>query len=236
VSEMSQDWSVARPRLSDVAYDRIRRAIITGELEPGSKIKDSELADRLGLSRTPVREALARLADTGLVEAKPGVHTLVTTLNRADVEATLDVVEVLDHLAVRSAVPNLTAADLTALRKANDQFAAEVRKNDIGAALAADDAFHSVIIDAARNPLLKRLISQSEASLHRIYHRKFSTLLGGTDTVDHHNALVTLCAAGDAAGAARLAADHRRQLGGLIAELFDADEFETPPRRLSGNA
>src|SRR6476620_6072388 len=141
---MLQDWSVERPRMSDVAYERIRQAIVTGELEPGTKIKDSELAVRLGLSRTPVREAIARLADTGLVEAKPGVYTMVTTLNRADVEATLSVVEVLDQLAVRTAVPNLTTADITTMRQANTRFAAAVKKNDTQAALAADDTLHGV--------------------------------------------------------------------------------------------
>ena len=217
-----------RPRMSDVAYERIRQAIVTGELEPGTKIKDSELAVRLGLSRTPVREAIARLADTGLVEAKPGVYTMVTTLNRADVEATLSVVEVLDQLAVRTAVPNLTTADITTMRQANTRFAAAVKKNDTQAALAADDTLHGVLVDAANNPLLKRLISQAEGSLHRIYYRKFSTLLGGNDTIDHHNQLIELCTEKDADNAARITAEHRRQLGGLIAELFDTNEIGQP--------
>lgn len=225
VSNMSQDWSVQRPRMSDVAYERIRQAIVTGELEPGSKIKDSDLAERLGLSRTPVREALARLADTGLVEAKPGVYTMVTTLDRADVEATLSVVEVLDQLAVRTAVPHLTAEDIATMRRANARFAAAVKKNDTQAALAADDTLHGVIIDAAHNPLLKRLITQAEGPLHRIYYRKFSTLLGGQDTVEHHNQLIELCSAKDADNAARVTAEHRRHLGGLIAELFDTNEI-----------
>lgn len=86
--------------MSDIALERIREAIVTGELAPGSKIKDSELAEYLGLSRTPVREALARLVDTGLVEAKPGAYTRITTLDRGDVEATLAVIEALDQLAV----------------------------------------------------------------------------------------------------------------------------------------
>src|SRR5262245_41286372 len=99
---MLMEGPVDRPRMSDVAFARLRRAIVTGKLPPGTKLKDVELAAQLGLSRTPVREALARLADAGLVEAKPGVHTRVTTLNRHDVEATLSVLEALDRLAVTS--------------------------------------------------------------------------------------------------------------------------------------
>ncbi len=211
--------------MSDVAFDRIRDAIVTGELAPGSQIKDSELAEYLGLSRTPVREALARLVDTGLVEAKPAAYTRVTALDRADVETTLAVIEVLDQLAVTSAVPNLTDKMIDTMRTANKDFAKAVQKNDISTALSADDRLHSVIIDAAANPVLKRLIHQVHPQIHRIYYRKFSSLLGGQDTIDHHNELIELCAAHDADAAAKLSAQHHRYLGGLIGELFDADEF-----------
>ena len=79
------DEPVERRRLSDITYERLRQAIVTGELPPGEKVRDAELSARLGLSRTPVREALARLVDSGLVEAKPGVHTRISSLNRRDV-------------------------------------------------------------------------------------------------------------------------------------------------------
>ncbi len=83
---------------------------------------DSELAERLGLSRTPVREALARLTDIGLVEPKPGVYTRITTLNRRDVAKTLAVLRSLDQLAVETAVPLMKPADLDQLRQANRDF------------------------------------------------------------------------------------------------------------------
>lgn len=114
--------------MSDIAFDRIRDAIVTGELEPGAKIKDSELAEYLGLSRTPVREALARLVDTGLVEAKPAAYTRITTLDRADVDTTLAVIEALDQLAVTSAVPHLTDEMIATMRAANKDFAKQSRR------------------------------------------------------------------------------------------------------------
>lgn len=226
ISNMLRDGTpVERTRLSDIALERIRDAIVTGELAPGSKIKDSELAQYLGLSRTPVREALARLVDTGLIEAKPGAYTRITSLERGDVEATLAVMEALDQLAVISAVPNLTGEMIGAMRSANKDFARAVAQDETIAALAADDRLHGVLIEAAANPLLKKLIDQVRPQLHRIYYRKFSSLLGGRDTIDHHNKLIELCAKHDAHSAARLSAEHRRYLGGLIGELFDADEF-----------
>ena len=212
--------------MSDAAYERLKEAIVSGELAPGEKIRDSEVAQRLGLSRTPVREALTRLADTGLVEAKPGVYTRITTLNRHDVAATLVVLRSLDELAVRTGVPRLTNGDIDRMRHANEQFAQAVDQHDISGSFAADDAFHGVMVDAADNPVLRRMIDQLHPQIHRILYRKFSTLLGGHDTVDHHAKLIELCANGDAPGAAGLSAEHWTHLGGLIDELFESDDLD----------
>jgi len=217
---------VDRPRMSDAAYERLKDAIVRGELAAGEKIRDSDIAQRLGLSRTPVREALTRLADTGLVEAKPGVYTRITTLNRHDVATTLVVLRSLDELAVRTGVPHLTTDDIDHLRQANEKFAHAVEQHDITGAFTADDAFHGIVVEAAGNPVLRRVIAQLHPQIHRILYRKFSTLLGGHDTLDHHAKLIELCADGDADGAARLSADHWAHLGGLIDELFDAEDLE----------
>jgi DNA-binding GntR family transcriptional regulator len=207
------------------AYDVLREAIVCGELEPGEPIKDAELAARLGLSRTPVREALVRLTDAGLVESKPGVYTRVTAFDREDVTATLDVLQALHGVAVRSGVPKLTPGHLRAMREHNDAFARAVEDLDVAAALAADDEFHRVLVGAGVNPVLARLLDQLHPMIDRILYRKFSTLLGGRDTIDHHNELIELCARGDAETAAERSAAHWARLGGLIEKLFEADDL-----------
>lgn len=214
---------VARRLLSDEVFQRLRDSIVRGELTPGEKVKDSELAERLGLSRTPVREALARLTDIGLVEPKPGVYTRITTLNRRDVAKTLAVLRSLDQLAVETAVPLMKPADLDRLRQANRDFERAVTADDVDAALEADDRFHAVPVTVADNPVLSRILDQLHPQIHRILHRKFSGLLGGRNTIEHHDRLIELCATGDAAAAARLSADHWSELGGHINQLFDAD-------------
>jgi DNA-binding GntR family transcriptional regulator len=211
--------------MSDAAYDRLKDAIVSGELAPGEKIVDGDIAQRLGLSRTPVREALSRLADAGLIEAKPGVYTRITTLDRHDVAATLTVLRALDELAVRTGVPRLTPGDIDRMRDANEQFTKAVEQHEITRAFAADDAFHGIVVNATGNPVLRRMIDQLHPQIHRILYRKFSTLLGGHDTVDHHAKLVELCASGDSLGAAELSAEHWAHLGGLIDELFDSEDL-----------
>lgn len=225
VIDMSLSYPVTRRLMSDEAYGRILDAIVTGELVPGERIKDTELAVRLGLSRTPVREALNRLVDTGLVEAKPGVYTKITTLNRRDVARTLSVLQALDELAVVTAAPLLLAEDFELMTSINAEFAAAVAREDIRGALAADDRFHRVPVEAADNPLLGRIVDQLHPQIHRILYRKFSTLFGGENTVHHHDSLIAVLVAGDAEGAARRSAEHWVQLGGLIDDLFETEQL-----------
>src|ERR671916_3169394 len=115
---------VPRVLLRDVALERLRAAIVSGDLEPGAVVKDAELAARLGLSVAPVRAALARLADEGLVEAKPQSHTRVTPLRVRDVRDAAVVVRAMHELAARGGAPPPTPDDVAALRAANDPVAA----------------------------------------------------------------------------------------------------------------
>src|SRR3954451_12210026 len=115
---------VPRTLLRDRAYTAIRDAIVTGEIDPGAVVRDAELAERLGLSRAPVREAFARLVDEGLLESKPQSYTRVTPVVAADVRDAAAVVGAMHELATRIAVPRLFAADVQAMRTANERFAA----------------------------------------------------------------------------------------------------------------
>ena len=102
-----------RELLRDDVYRRLRDGIVDGTFAPGEQLRDVELAGWLGVSRTPIREALQRLAQAGLVVAEPGRSTSVTSL---DLRATRDaqaVVASMHQLAVREAVGQLTAADFT---------------------------------------------------------------------------------------------------------------------------
>src|SRR3982750_3310933 len=122
---------VSRVLLRDQALTVIRSAIVSGELAPGAVVKDSELAARLGLSVAPVRTALARLADEGLVESKPQSHTRVTPLVLDQVRDAAVVVRAMHELAVREAVPWATDEDVAMMRAANQRFAAAVGVGDV---------------------------------------------------------------------------------------------------------
>lgn len=140
-----------RTLLRDRAYETIRDAIVAGDIAPGAVVRDADLAERLGLSRAPVREAFTRLVDEGLLESKPQSYTRVTAVVAADVRDAAAVVGAMHELVTRIAVPRLFAADVEGMRTANERFAAAVRAGDVDAALHADDALHDVLVRAAGN-------------------------------------------------------------------------------------
>ncbi|TDD65466.1 GntR family transcriptional regulator [Jiangella aurantiaca] len=198
--------AIGRRLLRDDVYGRLREAIVGGVLAPGEQLRDGELAAWLGVSRTPVREALLRLAEAGLVVARPGRSTTVSPLNVRDLRDARDVVAALHEVAVREAVAELTAGDLDAMRSANARFCAAVRQGDVDAAIRADDELHAVPVAVAANRALAAVLERYTPVLRRAERLRFSTL-GGRASVARHDELIRLCAAGDADRAATVAFD-----------------------------
>ncbi|MBO9520435.1 MAG: GntR family transcriptional regulator [Nocardioidaceae bacterium] len=215
--------SLPRSLLRDDVYTRLRDAIVDGTLVPGERLRDQELASWLGVSRTPVREALLRLGQAGLVQASPGRSTTVATLDARAIHDAQSVVAVMHRLAVEQAVPQLRAEDLAAMRAANKRFATALRRGDAEAAIAADDEFHAIPVRAAANTALESVLEQYTPVLRRLERLRFSSL-AGRDSVALHNTLVDLCEAGDTEGAAAVSHATWETLKPLLASLAEASE------------
>jgi DNA-binding GntR family transcriptional regulator len=198
--------SIDRRLLRDDVYGRLRDAIVDGTFAPGEQLRDLELATWLGVSRTPVREALLQLAAAGLVVARPGRSTTVTTLDQRAVRDARDVVAAMHEVAVREAVASLTSADLKAMREANRRFRTAVKEGDTEGALRADDELHGVPVTVAANRALSAVLEQFTPVLRRAERLRFSSL-GGRASIARHDQLIRLCAAGDAEQAAAVAFD-----------------------------
>ncbi|CAM3557142.1 GntR family transcriptional regulator [Kibdelosporangium persicum] len=206
-----------RALLSDQALSAIRRAIVAGELAPGTPVKDVELAAQMGLSRTPVREALARLADEGLIETKPHSYTRVTQLDSAAVRDAHAVVQSMHGLATRLAVPKLTPRHLDAMRAANLRFASAVDASALEDAIACDDAFHDVLVQASENRAVAATIQRYTPLLHRAIYLYLGSPLG-RDSAPMHERIIAACEAGDASLAADLAERNWATLAVLLKE------------------
>lgn len=205
----------ARGLLRDDVYGRLRDAIVDGTLEPDEQLRDQELAAWLGVSRTPVREALLRLQQTGLVVARPGRSTTVAAVDARAVRDAQAVVAAMHEVAVRAAAPVLDGAALDAMREANDRFAAALRADDVEAALAADDELHGIPVAAAGNAAVVTVLEEFTPVLRRMERLRFSSLAGRA-SVELHTRLIERLAAGDADGAAAVSTQTWHTLAPLL--------------------
>lgn len=202
---------IDRALLRDDVYTRLRDRIIDGTFAPGEQLRDVELATWLGVSRTPIREALLRLAQSGLVVARPGRSTVVSTLDQRATRDARDVIAAMHALAVREAVPILTPADLDAMRDAATRFTRAIDAGDIDAALQADDQLHAIPVRVAGNAAVAAVLEQYMPLIRRIERVRFASA-EGRRSPDMHAELIEACARGDVGAAVTVAEETWRSL------------------------
>ncbi|MCR2808715.1 MULTISPECIES: GntR family transcriptional regulator [unclassified Microbacterium] len=193
----------ARSLLRDDVYRSLRDAIVDGTFEPGERLRDQELEAWLGVSRTPIREALLRLAQAGLVVAQPGRATTVAPVDPKNIGNAQSIAAAMHELAARSAVPALTDSDLTTMAAANDRLATALEVLDVDAAMNSDDEFHDVLVRASGNAMIAEVLEQVTPLIRRAERQRFASM-AGRDSVRQHRAIIERCAVADAEGAAEL--------------------------------
>ena len=204
-----------RRLLRDTAYSALCDAIVTGTLAPGEDLHDDELCGWLGLSRTPVRDALARLKDEGLVDMAPQRYTRVAALTLRDVHETVPLLAAIHALATELAVPHLGPDEHEALQAANEEFVAALRARDGPAAYAADDRFHAVFARACGNDEVGRVLDRLTPRLHRL-ERLGGDLLPGRRSVAQHHAIISRAGTGDAPATASAVRANWITLGSVL--------------------
>jgi DNA-binding GntR family transcriptional regulator len=192
-----------RSLLRDDVYEALRNAIVDGTFEPGEKLRDQELEVWLGVSRTPIREALLRLGRIGLVSATPGRATIVTPSTSKSVREAQQVAASMHELATRLAGPAVTPTALEGMEAANADLAQAFEGSDIDSALEADDAFHDVLVRLSGNAMISSVLEQATPLIRRAEHQRFATL-AGRESVEQHRAIVARLRDGDVDGAAVL--------------------------------
>ncbi len=179
----------ARSLARDEVYAQLSTWIIDGTLQPEEALRDQDIAEQLGVSRTPVREALRRLEDEGFVETALNRWTRVAPLRAAQAAELYPVVESLEVLALRLAAPTLTSADLERLQALNGQLRQGLRAGDAQQAVEADTAFHDVWITKSGNTELQQTLSGLKRKLRRIEQAYFNAAASGQASVDEHEAI-----------------------------------------------
>ncbi|MDW2886533.1 GntR family transcriptional regulator [Exiguobacterium artemiae] len=181
---------IQRTSLSEEVYQRLQQQIITLTLAPGQKLNDQQLAEMFGVSRTPVREALKKLEEEGLVVAKRGSRTNVTMLDATQARQTFPIVATLHALAARLAFP-LPEADITRLIELNQTFQEAINRGDAASALQLDDAFHGLFLERSQNGQLADTLNRLTPMIRRLEYAQFSR--HGHDSVTDHQTIIEAC-------------------------------------------
>ena len=176
--------------LRDVAFRKLRQAILRGELQPGQRLMEIALAEQLGVSRTPVREAIRMLEQDGLAVMIPRRGAVVSKISGKNLRDVLEVRRALEELAVDLACTRMTDEDFQKLKEANERFSATLSGNDITKMAEADEAFHDLIYQASDNARLVLLEMQLREQMYRFRIEHLKEKSKRYRLVEDHNAII----------------------------------------------
>lgn len=195
-------------------FDQLRDEILSLRLRPGQLIDEASLAARFKVSRSPVREALVRLAAERLVETFPNKGTIVTPLNLEEYPAYIDALDLVQRAVFRLAAMHRTEDNLVEIREANEEFRRRVRANDALGMIAQNAKLHLAMSEAGRNRILtdtyRRILDEGRRTLRLYFHSYGDTL--PESLCDAHDAQIEAIAAQDVDAAERLAHEHTAEV------------------------
>jgi DNA-binding GntR family transcriptional regulator len=181
---------LSRTLAREEVYGRLRRWIIEGTLAPGEVLRDQAIAASMGVSRTPVREALRRLQDEGFTEAALNRWTRVAPIDLNEAAASYAVIESLEVLALERAFAELTPADLQEMTDANRAIERAADRQKPIDAVTADEAFHAVLICRAANSVLAAVLGQLKTKLRRVELAHFGAAARAHSSFREHAAIL----------------------------------------------
>lgn len=206
--------------LRDVVFNTLRQAILKGELEPGERLMEIQLAQKLGVSRTPIREAIRKLELEGLVIMIPRKGAEVAHITEKDMKDVLEVRSVLEEFAVTLACKNMTAEAITNLKASNKLFEAAIVSKDVVNIVDADVHFHDIIYSMTGNPRLIQIINNLSEQMYR--YRLEYVKDGRTHSIliSEHNDIISKLAEKDYESAKSVVKQHiNNQEKGIVRKI-----------------
>lgn len=176
--------------LRELVYEELRVQIMTGQIRPGTRMMEIELAETMGVSRTPVREAIRQLEKDNLVTIEPRRGAYVSDISATDMEDMLFVREPLEGIATFLAAQNMTAEELEALRGVNEQYEEAYRKGDRGQMITLDTRFHSLIAEGSRNEYLISVLTNLQEQVLRFRHIYFQSGKRAGEVINEHHLIL----------------------------------------------
>ena len=194
--------------LRDVVFNTLRKAILTGQLKPGERLMEVHLANKLGVSRTPIREAIRKLELEGLVIMIPRRGAEVAQITEKSLKDVLEVRRALDVLSVELACERITQEGMEELERACQEFAGATKGKDASVIAMADVKLHDIIVDATGNQRLKQLVNNLSEQMYRYRFEYIKDMSQHENLINEHQAICESILSGDKDTAAKYAKLH----------------------------
>ena len=194
--------------LRELVFTTLRQAILKGELQPGERLMEIQLAEKMGVSRTPIREAIRKLAAEGLVTMIPRKGAIVAGISEKMLKDVLRVRMTLEKMAYECAFESITDTAIEKLLSAESDFEAAVEAGDLVAIAEADEKFHFIIYDAAGNDKLLEILTNLKENMYRYRMEYAKNRAIRSELIEDHRAIVKTLAERDADNGLKLVEKH----------------------------
>lgn len=199
--------------LRDIVFETLRTAILEGNLKPGQRVMEVQLAEKLGVSRTPVREAIRKLELEGLLVMIPRKGAYVADVSIKDVLNVLEVRASLEGLAASLAAERITEEEVETLKEKAEEFEQMNRENDREGMIQKDTEFHSILLSASRNNKLLSIVEGLSDQVQRFRVVYFTEYADAKNIMEEHRQILKAISERDGEAAEKLAEEHIENIG-----------------------
>jgi DNA-binding GntR family transcriptional regulator len=220
---MSAIEPASSQNLHEAIFQKLRSLLVEGKIAPGSKLNERELAERLHVSRTPIREAIRRLAADGLVELIANRGAIAVQLSLEDVIHTFDVIADLEGFSGELAANNITNAALSELEALQYEMMASYARRDLSSYYKLNLRIHHLINQAANNPVLSRLFSQVNARIEALRFRSNQDGVKWERAVEEHQEMLDALKAHDSKRMRKIMMQHVMNKRDVVVQLLQSE-------------
>lgn len=212
--------SVTRDTLQQRVANSLRELLIQGSLEPGTKLNERELCEQLGISRTPLREAIRLLVSEGLVVLDPGRGAFTPVLSITDISDTFELLGALEGLSGELAAERISTEELTELAALQHDMQASFERHDLPSYYRLNARAHDLLSEAARNPVLRETWKQVNGRMHALRFRSNQDEGKWKRALDEHAQILAAMQKRDGAAARQLLEQHLLRKRDAVLELL----------------
>ncbi|MFC6789735.1 GntR family transcriptional regulator [Methylobacterium komagatae] len=220
MNKIESGFGISRRYLHDEVADRLRELIQSGDMEPKERINESELTERFGISRTPLREAIKILATEGLLELLPNRGARVASISQDELEDVIEVIAGLEATAGDLACRTITDSEIDAIQVDHDAMVAAFNGNDEAGYFAHNRLIHEAIMAAARNATLSNVYQSLSGRVQRSRYRAHQTEEQWQRAMSEHEQMIVFLRARDGVALGSLLREHIRGKKRVIAANY----------------